>query len=78
MSLMFFRNWGKFLFCVLLVCLIFLSISSSFASDLDVNLTSLEYDYDASADLSVSNDKFYSDSAPCLKGSSNDGYVCKG
>ena len=76
MGIMFFRNWGKFLFCVLLVCLIFLSISSSFAAgDSNVDLISLESDYDDSVDLSVSNDKVYSDSISNLKGSSNDDSV---
>ena len=69
---MFVRNWGKFLFCALLVCLILLSISSSFAADdMDMNFTSQGSDYGDSVDLSVSNDDYYSDSISSLKSSSD-------
>ena len=69
---MYVRNWGKFLFCALLVCLILLSISSSFAADdMDMNFTSQGSDYGDSVDLSVSNDDYYSDSISSLKSSSD-------
>ena len=72
MGIMFVRNWGKFLFCALLVCLILLSISSSFAADdMDMNFTSQGSDYGDSVDLSVSNDDYYSDSISSLKSSSD-------
>lgn len=57
MNFMFFRNLRKFLFCVILVCFVFLSISSSFAyEDMDVDFTSSEFNYGNSAGLSVFHD----------------------
>ena len=59
MSLMFVRNWGKSLFCVLLVCVVFLSLSFSFAAE-DMGL-SLEDNYEDNVDLSVYNEEVCSD-----------------
>lgn len=59
MSLMFVRNWGKSLFCVLLVCVVFLSLSFSFAAE-DMGLY-LEDNYEDNVDLSVSNEEVCSD-----------------
>lgn len=59
MSLMFVRNWGKSLFCVLLVCVVFLSLSFSFAAE-DMDL-SLEDNYEDNVDLSVYNEEVCSD-----------------
>ncbi|WP_458404927.1 chitobiase/beta-hexosaminidase C-terminal domain-containing protein [Methanobrevibacter sp.] len=56
---MFVRNWGKSLFCVLLVCVVFLSLSFSFAAE-DMDL-SLEDNYEDNVDLSDSNDEVCSD-----------------
>ncbi len=56
---MFVRNWGKSLFCVLLVCVVFLSLSFSFAAE-DMGLY-LEDNYEDNVDLSVSNDEVCSD-----------------